>query len=118
MAKLVCDTSLLKNNDYRVKRRTFGFKVCSRCDLGILESAKHFIMQCPFYEKDRSDMYDEINQIDGEWVKEIVSQSQEVMYILLSKHPEEIVFSDMIRVWLISGKYISKIYRSVIIGRK
>ena len=48
MAKLVCDTSLLKNNDYSAKRRTFGFKVCSRCDLGIIESAKHFIMQCPF----------------------------------------------------------------------
>ena len=44
MARRVCDSSLLKVNDYRLKGKTYGAKMCTRSDLGILESAHHLIM--------------------------------------------------------------------------
>ena len=37
MASLTCDTSLLKATDYRLKGKTFGYKMCERFDLGITE---------------------------------------------------------------------------------
>ena len=50
---IACDTSLLKTMDYTIKRRTFGFKMSSRCDLGIPENARHVIMQRPYYTNER-----------------------------------------------------------------
>ena len=94
MARIVCDTSLLKTNDYRLKGKTYGAKMCTRCDLGILESAHHLIMQCPFYENERKTMYHEITLIEGVWREDIMANSQEIMYILLGKHPEGRSFSD------------------------
>ena len=54
-----CDkmAALLKASDYRLKGKTFGFKMCNRCDPGIMEDVRHIIMQCPFFEsriKDRN----------------------------------------------------------------
>ena len=117
MARIVCDTSLLKANDYRLKGKTYGTKICTRCDLGILESAHHLIMQCPFYENERKTMYHEINLIEGDWREDIMANSQEMMYILLGKHPEGTSFSEMIQIRTISGKHISAMYKCVIAGR-
>ena len=44
MAKLVCDTSLLKSSDYRLKKLSFSHKICTACDLGIREDIKHIVM--------------------------------------------------------------------------
>ena len=117
MARIICDTSLLKANDYRLKGKTYGAKICTRCDMSILESAHHLIMQCHFYENERIAMYHEINLIEGDWMEDIMANSQEIMYILLGKHPEGRSFSQMAQIWTISGKHISAMYRSVIAGR-
>ena len=34
LASIVCYTSLLKMTDYRLKKKTIGFKMCNRCDRG------------------------------------------------------------------------------------
>ena len=60
VASIVCDTSLLKSTGYRLKKKTFGQKMCDRCDLGINEDARHIIMQCPFYCEERANMFNEI----------------------------------------------------------
>ena len=31
LASIVCDMSLLKMTDYRIKQKTIGFKMCNRC---------------------------------------------------------------------------------------
>ena len=50
MAKLVCNASLLKDYDYRLKNPTFSHKVCTECYLTIREDVTHLVMQCPAYE--------------------------------------------------------------------
>ena len=50
MAKLVCNCSLLKDSDYRLKNLSFSNKVCTECYLGIREDVNHLVMQCPAYE--------------------------------------------------------------------
>ena len=64
MAKLVCDTSLLKASDYRLKKLSFSHKICIACELGIREDIKHIVMQCPHYEGIRSEMFDVLKAID------------------------------------------------------
>ena len=48
MATPVCETGLLKSTDCRLKRMTFSNKMCSNCDLGILEDVKHIVNAMSF----------------------------------------------------------------------
>ena len=63
MSALVCNTSLLKATDYRLKGKTFGYKMCTRCDLGITEDARNLVMICTFYELRRGEMINEIKDL-------------------------------------------------------
>ena len=67
MASLVCDASLLKSTDYRLKKKTFSHKICNKCDLGILETINHLlVMQCPFYSSERYELYALLEQMNSE----------------------------------------------------
>ena len=60
MALMVCNTSLLKGRDYRLKISTHSERICNECDLGIVENTFHLVMQCPTHEDDRKPMYNEL----------------------------------------------------------
>ena len=117
LASIVCDTSLLKATDYRLKKKTGGFKMCERCYLGCTENARHIIMQCPFYTTQRTNMFNEIEQNSEFWTNNVVNQGHDILHILLGKQPEGILFEEFVNILLISGKYICDIYKSVITGR-
>ena len=69
IASLVCDTSLLKSTDYRIKGKTFGFKICDRCELGIVENV--IVLQCPYYYQERTEMFNELEMMCDVWVNRI-----------------------------------------------
>ena len=118
LAAIVCDTSLIKATDYRLKKKTFRFKMRNMCDLGILENARHIIMQCPFYSEERASMFMEIEGMCNIRNDKIRKQEYDIMHILLRKQPVDTTFEEMLQLWLISGKYISNIYRCIVTGRK
>ena len=69
-AKMVCEASLLKASDARLRKKSVAGRFCDKCDLGIEETAKHNVMQCPYFEEDRKVMLDEMtnlgcDEIDG-----------------------------------------------------
>ena len=117
MAKLVCDANLLKDSDYRLKRLSFSNKICTACELGIREDIKHLIMQCPHFEGIRSEMWDVLKAIEDRFVQNILLEPLEYFYVIMGKHPEEIPFESMLKIWLVSSRYITQIYKSTIAGR-
>ena len=48
MARLICRTSQLKSDDFRLKYSPIGARLCPNCALGIEETLHHMVMQCPF----------------------------------------------------------------------
>ena len=44
MASLLGDASMLEATDYRLKKKSFSHKICTRCDLGLTESINHIVM--------------------------------------------------------------------------
>ena len=62
-------------------------------------------------------MFNELENKCDVWNDRINDMSQYILYILLGKQPENVSFDEMLQVWLISGKYISTIYKSVVTGR-
>ena len=87
LASIVCVNSLLKTTDYIIKQKTIAYKMCSRCDLGIPENAWHLIMQCPYYNDEKVEMYRELESLGEIWESRLSGMSQEMFYILLGKQP-------------------------------
>ena len=114
MASIVTDSSLFKTNDYRLKNASFWSKVCETCDLGIQESARHIVMQCPQYEEVRAEMLDEISKLACLEIYEVLKNTQDIFPLLLGRQPESVSFENMIRLCFITGKYITKMYDNVI----
>ena len=114
MTSILCACSLLKSHDLKMKRASFMTKCCSRCDLGIIENPWHMIMQCPCYEQDRIRMFDEIRNIGHEGLVGYMSEPGNVYSLAMGKHPECIPMDVMVKVCIIAGKHICKMYDSVI----
>ena len=117
MAKLVCDASLLKANDYRLKKLSHSHKICTACDQWVKEDIWHIVMQCPYYEGTRSEMRDVLNAIDDPEVQRVISEPQEFFNVVMGKHPENTPFESMIKLWAITGRYITRMYKHVINNR-
>ena len=114
MDKLVCNASLLKDHDYRLKSLSFSHKGCTECTLGIREDLLHIVMQCPDTEEIKCEMFEVINAIEDDHVKALMLEQQEVFYIILGKHHPGIPFESMIKIWLVSSRYISRMYKRLI----
>ena len=83
MASLVCYSSKLKATDYRLKGKSFSYKICIKCDLGIRETIQHLVMECPFYIDERNQMYTEFKNLEDETVNLILEEPQQVFYTLM-----------------------------------
>ena len=118
MAKLVCESSLLKDHDYRLKSLSSSYKVCTQCMLGIREDLMHIIMQCPDTDDIRREMFEVLNSIEDNYVQDILKEHQEVFYALMGKHVAEIPFESMIKIWRISSKHVSRMCRQIISKRQ
>ena len=117
MARMVCDSSLLKSHDLRLKNQPLSTKFCHRCDLAVVEDTFHLVMQCPFYEESIKTMYNELESRNVTEIDHLLMRNHEVFYYLMGKHPDDVSFEIMTVVWAISARHISKIYLSAISGR-
>ena len=81
MAKLVCNSSLVKDHDYRLKKLSFSYKVCTECPLGIRDLL-HLDMQCPDTQEIRTEMFALINTIDDVYVKDVIAEQQDLFYVI------------------------------------
>ena len=113
MAKLVCNCSLLKDSDYRLKNLSFSNKVCTECYLGIREDVNHLVMQCPAYEGDRTEMFDLLNTIDDQYVRIALDDNQNIFNVLMGKQPIDTPLSSAFKIWAVSSHYITKMYRKI-----
>ena len=78
MDKLVCNASLLKDNDYRLKKLSFSHKVCTACDLSVRENVNHIVMQCPGFSV-RSEMCDILKSIEDCYIQEVLKEPHFLM---------------------------------------
>ena len=75
-------------------------------------------MQCPDTQEIRSEMFAVINSIDDDYVKDISAGQQDLFYVLMGKHPDGIPFEYVSKIWLVSYRYVSKMYRRLINRRR
>ena len=113
MARIVCDSSLLKTADVRREKASLASRFCDKCELGIEENAMHVVMQCPFFEGNRKVMLDELNSTGIVEIDNLLRQPSHTFLYIMGKQPENVSFEDMTIFWEISSRHISSIYKRV-----
>ena len=117
MAKMVCEASLLKKDDKRLKSKSVATRFCDKCTLSIEESVNHIVMQCPFFEEDRRIMLNELSDLRCAEVNNILSEAATVFPHLMGKQPQNVDFEVMYKFWIIAASHISNMYTRAIAGR-
>ena len=118
IARLVCHASLLKADDVHLKRHKRSDRACSLCDLYEDDNVKHFVMQCPRLQPERTIMFREINEIEGRCGRVILSNSVNTLGVLLGRHVDDLPQELMDEVWLLAAKHIGKMYYRCLSLRK
>ena len=95
MSSLASDTSLLKATDYRLKRKSFSHRVCARCDLGIEETIRHLVMQCPFYSDMCAELFGALSRLNSEAAGIVVNDPPSYFHVIMGRHPENADFQEM-----------------------
>ena len=113
MAKFVCRSSLLKNDDYRFKNDINTNQICQLCDLYAVENIQHVAMHCTHHEEVRTRMLLEIDAISPQ----LFTNDPDVFNILLGKNVPSIDIDIMTEVWICAGKAICNMYYCVLNSR-
>ena len=116
MAAMLCGCSALKGHALKLKQASHRSKCCVRCDLSMVENPKHIVMQCPFYDQYKHDMYHDITQLGNHDIDELLVTTNDVFSILMGKHPINVSMEHMLKLWVRSGKYICMMYDSAVIS--
>ena len=117
MARLVCDSSLLKAHHVNSRGTSHASRMCDKCDLGIEERARHIIMQCPFFEEDKKALLDELNDVKDTDITELLRDHSGIFLYLMGKQPEGVCFEAMYIFWTIAAKHITEIYKKAKFNR-
>ena len=114
MASLVCDTSLLRSTDYRLKKQTPSMRACDKCQLGTPESVWHLVMQCPYYEDLSSELFASIEHLGTEVATRLINDPPQYFNVIMGKQPEYASFEEMIEIWFISGAAVCSMFKRAI----
>ena len=111
MSRIICHTSLLKRDDYRLKGLPMSNRTSNKCDMYCIKDILHIISQCPFYHIEQSVMFEGIYR-NCPNVKRIFEEDNvKVPYYLLGREVPSCSNEEMLCLWSISGDAISRMYK-------
>ena len=115
MVKIMCKASRLKCDDYNLT--TFMQKACNLCDSAAYENIEHVTMYCPYFNEYRQQMLDEMRKIPNGIGRVIIEGSDDITCYLIGKQHPQFTYDDMIPFWVISCRWIYKMYTTLINNR-
>ena len=113
MSRLICHASRLKSDDLRLKGCSPCTRVCSNCDMFVIEDLFHVIMQCPHNEEKMRVAQHSIIAIDVMIKVAFKESPDQVFNWLIGKDIPCVDRGMMYKVWAISGECISGIYKQI-----
>ena len=113
MGRIMCHASRLKCDDVRLKSLTPSHRMCSECDMYVVENIYHLVMQCPMHEVDRVLMYDALYNYDPQ----LRTPPEKILFWLLGMEINDTSEAYMLGFWNIAGNAICGMYRKICTGR-
>ena len=106
IAIILCHTSLLKCDDYRLKDQPPSGRICELCDLYANENIHHLLMQCPGIYNEQLDMHEHICREVPEIQQKIADEPNNVLFWLLGRDIVDISEECHMKFRCIAGKWI------------
>ena len=117
MCRILCHSSNLKCDDVRLKGLSPSHRICSECDMYVVENIYHVIMQCPVHENDRVHLYDALYNFDPSLRGIFSANPEKVLFWLLGQEMDGADELYMFNFWCITGTAIYGMYRNVCMNR-
>ena len=114
LAKVVCKTSLLKDDDPRLKHALPTNRMCQVCDGFNIENARHVFIHCDYVNDERQEMFRDIEAIPNDTGRTIMANSVDILHTLLGKPSSYVSREQNMLFWEIVVKHMSGIYRKVV----
>ena len=111
MVKLLCHASRLKADDCKLLRASFMSRACPLCENASYETTLHMVMQCPYHQELRNEMYGAITDYGR------VLDNACTFEVLMGGVIDGWDIVGMLPIWKISCTYISRMYYNVINSR-
>ena len=118
MPKILCHTSLLKVDDFRLKDQPPSSKMCEQCDLYNIEDIHHLLMQCPGMYHEQKEMHEQISLYVPEIMGKFTEEPHNVFFWLIGRNVPDISEKGHMDLELIAGRWIYRIYRKVVLNRR
>ena len=118
MAQIVCRASKLKSDLGELSQGTLMDRACHTCDNATEESIFHLVMQCDNMNDLRRRMFEEISEGTPYLDTEMRKSPQDIFKVCMGKHIPHISTRVMSSLWLISGKWIVRMYQKVLRERE
>ena len=110
LAKLICHASMLKSDDFKLKRQSNVHKMCELCDDFVIEDARHLILQCTYFQNQREDLMLKINDFENRTGANVTNTDCDMLYILLGRRLEGLSDGQTIEIWRMCLESISAMY--------
>ena len=117
VAKILCHTSLLKCDDYRLKGQPPSVKVCELCDSYATENIHHLLMQCPGMYKEQFHMHEQIFRVIPEMRQKFADEPSNAFFWLLGRNIPNVSEECQVKFRCIAGKWIYKMYHKAVLNR-
>ena len=118
MSKLVCRASSLKCDAHQYKNDRVTRPYCDLCNEFALEDVEHIIMHCPFFEKQREDLFTEINILETFYGSSILSPPINNLHVILGKVPDGADAEMMLYFFKLVASKVHYMYTTVLKNRE
>ena len=117
IAKIICHTSLLKVDDYRLKDQTPSSRVCEMCDSFSPENIHHLLLQCHGMYREQMEMHEHLRREVPEIEQIFAEDPGNIFLWLLGKNIPNLSDKSHMKFRCIAGIWIYKIYHKAILSR-
>ena len=111
LCKLLCHSSVLRVDDFKLKSQIDTLKMCNLCDNYQVEDVRHFILLCPYFQQERDAMINEINMIEAGQVPILNDNRTDMLYTILGRSVEGLNIECTERLCMIVLEYVADMYR-------
>ena len=110
MVKSLSHASELKIDNPILKKEIGSSEVCVFCDAGVVDNARHMILQCSNTLGERDEVFRRIYAAIGADAV-LVENRDDVLAVLMGRSIAGMNEDNMFRLWVIAGQFVHRMYK-------